>query len=398
MTSPLRDAVATHQIERIAALDSMRGIAAIIIIVYHCITVYPGIFHVLDGYGRNAFDGGGLSVFLLTTLPPSLLWSGREAVLFFFTLSGFVLTLPFLTTRPPNYVPFLMQRMVRLLPPCIFIVLLIAALLPIIPVGARNATPMTILDYCWFEAPNLWMVLRQALLFGDFYSLNPVLWTLHYEWHASIVFPLLVAVTALGTRVAVPLFLIGAAIAYGELRLTGATGYAMTLYYLPYFAFGSLLARHRAAIRAWIGGLSGGARLGLWVGCYILLKFRWLAPAPAVLDDLVNGAGAALLIALVISSATAQAWLMRGPLPWFGKVSFSLYLVHVPVILLMVELMPAVVPLPVTLLAAALLSLGLAQVMFRTVELPCIQLSRRIAKALARPVQPAGLRTESATS
>ncbi|WP_281419486.1 acyltransferase family protein [Falsiroseomonas tokyonensis] len=375
--------------ERIAALDSMRGIAAVIIIIYHSITVYPQIFQVLDGAGRNAFEGGGLTVFLLTTLPPSLLWSGREAVLFFFALSGFVLTLPFMTQRPPRYVSFLLQRFVRLLPPCVFTVLVIVALMSVLPAGTKNDTPMTVLDYCWFEAPDLWMVLKQAFLIGDFYSLNPVLWTLHYEWHASIVFPLLVLLTAAGTRLTLAVMLLGTAVAYAELRLTGRTGYAMTLYYLPYFALGSLLARHRAEVRAWVARLSDGQRIGLWVGCYILLKFRWLVPAPAVVDDLVNGAGAALLIALVISSPAMQALLMRGPLPWLGKVSFSLYLVHLPVILILVSHMPAEVPLPVTLLLAATLSFALAALMFRTVELPCIQLSRRIAKAVARPASEA---------
>ena len=117
---------------RIAALDSLRGIAALSVVIYHCLLVYPEAFAVLGGQGRNFLRGGGLEVLLLTATPPSLLWSGREAVLLFFVLSGFVLVLPFLSPHPPAALPFLARRSCRLMLPCAAVVLGVAALLPLV--------------------------------------------------------------------------------------------------------------------------------------------------------------------------------------------------------------------------------------------------------------------------
>jgi peptidoglycan/LPS O-acetylase OafA/YrhL len=157
----------------------------------------------------------------------------------------------------------------------------------------------------------------------------------------------------------------------------------MTLYYLPYFVFGALLARYRMALKEWAATLPRWAGLGLWLLAYVLLKFRWLAPAPSVIFDLANGAGAALVIALVFVSPAAQALLMRRPLTWLGDISYSLYLVHVPVIVVIVRAMPETLPLPAKLMLAPAVSLALATLLFRIVERPSIQLGNLLASRLA---------------
>ena len=111
-----------------------RGLAAFAVVIYHCLMVFPRLAPTLGGAGIpfHAPDGGGLPVLLLTASPPSLLWSGREAVLLFFVLSGFVLALPFLSDRRPSYLPFAAKRFCRLILPSAAVVLPVAALVPIL--------------------------------------------------------------------------------------------------------------------------------------------------------------------------------------------------------------------------------------------------------------------------
>lgn len=371
------------------SLDALRGVAAFAVVIYHCLLFFPWLFDILEGLGKNAYTLGDHSVFLLTALPPSLLWSGREAVLLFFVLSGFVLALPFLSARPPSYLPFLARRCCRLFLPCIAIVLVALLLQLLLGRPSRPDLAGTFNDLCWQESPTPLLVLRHLLLIGDYYSLNVPIWTLHFEWQAALLFPFIVWLSARGPFLAVGVALAGAVGAYLLRAWLGATGQlnAFTalpqfLYFMPYFLFGVLLARHRAALSPAIARLPRWRRLGLWLLCFVLLKLRWLVPAPSLLDDLACGAGAAMLIALIINSPAAQSCLMRGPLPWLGRVSFSLYLVHMPVILAALALLPQALPIGVALAVGVVASFGAAAVLFHLVERPSIVLGRECAMRL----------------
>jgi peptidoglycan/LPS O-acetylase OafA/YrhL len=84
----------------------------------------------------------------------------------------------------------------------------------------------------------------------------------------------------------------------------------------------------------------------------------------------------------VLGSARAQAALSWRPLAALGEISYSLYLVHVPVILAAVYLAPAEIPLPVTLPAVPFVSIALALGLFHAVEKPSMRLGRGFARAL----------------
>jgi peptidoglycan/LPS O-acetylase OafA/YrhL len=221
------------------------------------------------------------------------------------------------------------------------------------------------------------------------------MWTLHQEWRVSLLFPLLMLLAACGARVLLAVAFVALVLAWMERKLAGHGGLLETFFYLPHFVFGVLVARNREQIVHFLGTLDRRARVGLWILCYVLLDFRWLVPAPPLVWDMVNGAGAALLIALVIGSARAQAALCWRPLAALGTMSFSLYLIHLPVILAAVHLTPAWVPPALTLVAAPLVSIALAFTLFHTVERPTMPLGRGLARTLEhrRPaMQRGGLR------
>jgi peptidoglycan/LPS O-acetylase OafA/YrhL len=365
---------------RIPALDSLRGIAAFSVVIYHSMLVFPAFHAILDGRGVPYAVSGRVTTLLLTVTPPSLFWAGREAVLLFFVLSGFVLTLAFDGDggRRSGWLAFATKRTVRLLLPCAVVAVVLAVLVPLI-----NPLPRPELsdwfNGSWADPVTPGMMLRHALLMEtESYPLNNPMWTLHYELRISLLFPLLVLLATAGGTVLAAATIAGVLLCLVAMKFLGIDALT-TLLFVPYFALGTLLARHRQAIGTGIAGFGTSARAGLWLGCYLLLTFRWLVPAGDLVCDFANGAGSALLIALILGSHRLQSALQAAPLLRLGAISYSLYLVHVPVLLAALHLLPRDVPPLAVAIAAPILSVLVAMGLYRLVEQPSIVLGRRAA-------------------
>lgn len=363
---------------RLIALDALRGIAALSVVVYHSLLVFPSLHGFLEGRGVPYAVSGDVTALVLTVPPPTLLWAGREAVLLFFVLSGFVLALPFVTEgqRPPTYLPFAVKRAVRLLVPCAVVTLLLAVLVPLVDPKPRPELSSWVND-AWGERITPRLVIGHAALLMENYTLNSPMWTLHHELRVSLVFPVLALLAMAGPAVLGAAAALGMVVCLAEMKFIG-TGMLTTLLFVPHFALGAFLASRRDEIADGVSRTGAGARAVLWTLCYLLLTFRWLVPAGGLACDLANGAGAALLIALVLGSPRLQAALHARPWPWLGAVSYSLYLVHVPVLLAALHLAPGAPPWLVAA-GAPLVSLAAAAALHRLVERPSISLGRRAA-------------------
>ncbi|MBK1660097.1 acyltransferase family protein [Paracraurococcus ruber] len=377
---------------RVHALDSLRGIAALSVVIYHGLLVWPALHETLGGQGVPFFrtSQDPLTTALLTIPPSSLLWRGREAVLLFFVLSGYVLAQALLRGGSHPYLPFVTRRACRLLLPCVAVALPVALLVMLTDPVQREGWSVWVTGH-WDGPVTMGQVLSHALLLDQPYDLNSPLWSLHYEWRISLVFPLLLALSRFGPGRAMAASLGCLALGAAEMRLLGSDWLSM-LVFVPHFMMGIVLARDGAGWSAHIALLSRPTRLGLWAVCYLLLSYRWIAPGFALIVDLLNGLGAALLIALVLASPRAQAALAWTPLAWLGKVSFSLYLVHVPVLLAALHLAPEAWPQAAVVIGALALSLPLAAVLYSVVERPTIQLGRHLTRRRASPrawVKPA---------
>jgi peptidoglycan/LPS O-acetylase OafA/YrhL len=337
---------------------------------------------------------GDVTALLLTTTPPSLLWAGREAVLLFFVLSGFVLALGF--ERPaadrPHWRSFAAKRTLRLILPCAVVAIATAVL-----VAATGPAPLPELSAwvngSWMEPPTPWRVLQHALLLGGDYTLNNPMWTLHYELRVSLLFPLLMLIVAMGGPVLAAAIAGGVLLCLLEMKVVGS-GALTLLLFLPHFALGALLARHRTPLVAWVGRQGRARRAGLWLGCYLLLTFRWLVPAGGLACDLANGAGGGMLIILVLGSPRLARALELRPVAWLGGISYSLYLLHVPVLLAGLHLAPDVAPWVVAVLAPVA-SVAAAAAMHRLVEAPSIRLGRQAAAWIDRRRAPPALAAAS---
>jgi Acyltransferase family len=106
---------AAHTGRRIVALDGLRGVAAIMVLLHHALLMLPQ-FADYEWYSRLSARLS-LGEFLLLRTPLRLVWAGQERAIMFFVLSGFVLSLPWLNGKPQSYGRFLLGRFCRIYPP-----------------------------------------------------------------------------------------------------------------------------------------------------------------------------------------------------------------------------------------------------------------------------------------
>ena len=111
---------------RLSSLDGLRGIAALIVVAHHASLLVPAISaaYLTPGGGPVA----GSVAWWFTYTPLKLLTAGPEAVIVFFVLSGFVLTLPLLSGRPFDWMAYYPRRIVRIGLPTLCSLLFAAAI------------------------------------------------------------------------------------------------------------------------------------------------------------------------------------------------------------------------------------------------------------------------------
>jgi peptidoglycan/LPS O-acetylase OafA/YrhL len=318
-------------------LDGARGLAAAYVVLHHIwLTAYPK----------------------LATLRPcdlcrdapiwthGLLW-GQLAVAIFIVVSGFSLAL--VPLRHGNrlndgFRTYIARRAFRIIPPY-WAALLLSCLVIIAVTGEYTGNTVDI------KSVVVHALLVQNVI--DSAKPNAAFWSIAVEWQIYFVMPLLLllwrrwggaAMVGLTSAVVVTTYLVGShhgvlANASG-LDATALAPLSKLLYLRPHFlalfAFG-VAAAHAATMRSQLGrSLVPKAAL---CGAMLALLLLFAVPVDRVEAnyfwiDLVVGGAFALSLAswsLRPSSAIAQ-WLSRPSLRWLGASSYSLYLIHVPVL------------------------------------------------------------------
>jgi peptidoglycan/LPS O-acetylase OafA/YrhL len=366
----------SHGRHRYEQLDSLRGIAALVVVVYHASTFWVQPYP----HWRVLFNQS----------PFGLLLSGPDAVYVFFVLSGFVLCLPYIRPEgPDSYGRYLIKRTCRIYLPYLAAVAISVAcdLLFYHPLAARFPN--------WegwnrpFPMPLLWdhiLFLRHT---GQ-YEFNPVFWSLVQEMRLSIAYPI-IAFLALRLRLAVGI-VVSLAICAGGFLLEDVvhTSEIRTVGYAGLFLLGALIARHLSKIRGLLskyGGWGSAAVLALSVflfkSTHLLPDryYQWWTLAP------LHGAGAALMVVLALTSVQFARLLHHPALQWLGRVSYSLYLVHCAILYSLVSVFWESSHRHFLLMAVGItLSLVVAQPMYHWIERPAIILGRRLTMRLHTPV------------
>jgi peptidoglycan/LPS O-acetylase OafA/YrhL len=388
--------------DRLKSLDGLRGIAALTVVFSHAMLVQPFYWNYFFKDDHSAIPPQYLWII---NSPLRLLWSGDTAVSLFFVLSGFVLALRWMDGRRYPYPNFLASRLCRIYLPYL-IAMLVAGFLANI-LGGRSLPGVTdwINGYAWANIVTRYTAPSVLLMLGNQYSTwidNPT-WTLVWEMRVSLLFPLLVipvarwgGVGAVGVTAVLALaFNLGHnGMAHVPL-VNAATGRPYeTFYYAAYFCAGAVLARYRGILRKF-GSLGSGA-----VALALVITGLWLwfrAYTLPLRPDIWITSGAALLVIAAISEGRPQQWLNMRVVQWLGRVSYSLYLTHVPVILVGDRLLYPALPHFAIVVLAIPVALMIAEIFYRLVERPSHLIGRRLSEKMEKKdAIPSPIRLESA--
>jgi peptidoglycan/LPS O-acetylase OafA/YrhL len=377
----------------IRSLTALRGIAALIVVFYHCLSVLPGF----DGVRFAAPSGiAQLIVNAMALTPLRLLWSGREAVTLFFVLSGFVLTLPFADNRQLAYGSFVLRRVCRIYLPYIAAVATALALRQLVdlrhPAGASSWV-----DGFWAAPVTTGTLVDHLLMLGTgrANTLDPPIWSLVVEMRVSLLLPLLVAASvrfgAMRMICAVYLVYFPLRIGAGLLDVDreGLMSSAIeTVGNVPMFLIGIGLALNVDRISRFLEACRTSGIILLAVGGALLI---WIDPGiyKPHFRDFLTGPGSALLIIACLDRRGLASLLNIRPLRWLGDISYSLYLVHLP---LLATAIYGIRTVSVPILAAVLPLFAIAAAAFfhRAIERPAMELGRNLTATNRQPGAGAG--------
>ncbi len=315
---------------RLPYLDGLRALAALFVVVHHA---WAQVWPVFEAPHAASWPQGAL---LYAT---GFLYYGHFAVGVFIVLSGFCLMLPSVGTGAlaGGAVSFFCKRARRILPPY-FASLALSLVLIASCLGHKSGTH-------WDNSlPVTWDgLLAHLFLLHDLWQphqINYPLWSIAVEWHIYFLFPLLlVSWRRLGPLLTT---LLAVVLSYNAQFLLAGTLFAsITPQYFALFVLGMLaatvsfspdpfwLARRQ---RPFWAALAGGLAV-LLIGLCWRLGFVRAGAYQADLDYRAGIAAAALLVS--VSSAPngrLHAFLAWKPLVWLGSFSYSLYLVHAPLL------------------------------------------------------------------
>jgi peptidoglycan/LPS O-acetylase OafA/YrhL len=364
---------------RLRSLDGVRGLAAVVVVLYHAYLLAQPHLYAASGDGRA--HPGNLDWWLYLS-PVSILTSGEQAVLVFFMLSGIVLTLPVIRATSFNWVAYYPRRVLRLYLPVVVSVALAAAFLLAVP---RTATPMP--SWQWDQNAHSFGLLpavTAAALVNPAPQINGPLWSLSWEMAFSVALPLFVLLAAWTRRWW--LVLLAAAVLASDV---GSAADFSPLHYLPVFLIGVLAALHIERIAGAARRLDASPRRRLIWSALLAASILFITAfkaLPTLLPDrlawVTTAAGGLVvvgcmgLVFLAMGSSGAVRVLESRPVQRLGALSFSLYLVHVPLMLATAYLL-GWDRWWLAILVAVPLSFLLATAFMTLVERPAHALSKR---------------------
>lgn len=373
---------------RFASLDGLRGVAAFVVLLHHIALLSPAFAFTYQAPDLLPMDN---PVWWLSHTPLKLLTAGPEAVIVFFLLSGFVLTLEPLRKPDYDWIAYYPRRLVRLYVPIIASVVLAVVLILLVPRDPSRASSPWV---GMLADPSLrpWSIIGEAtvLFHPPLFPINGPLWSLVWEVWFSLLLPLAVAIVILVPRAWWVIAVISIALSGMGLQYEWEP-----MQYMPMFLVGAAMAAGIEDLRRaarWIDDRRGGWAIWsvLTIVGLILLVLGWIVrgtgaittvQAESLTWEKIVG-GAILLFCCAFAPFHGRA-LTLTPVAWLGRVSFSLYLVHMPILLTLAFAFGATAWMWAALLALPLSLLG-AWGFSKAVEMPAHRLSRRVGALVRR--------------
>jgi peptidoglycan/LPS O-acetylase OafA/YrhL len=395
----------TRDTDRVGWLDGLRGIAAMQVVLLHYACVFlPAIGFHEPGLVHFSWEAAFIGT------PLGFLFDGTSAVFLFFVMSGVALTYAF-NTRPFAFGREVSRRLIRLGLPMATAILFGATLLSLMPnahliAGERTGSPTLLYmgPHGISAASIAHQITIEGLLAGfsnvtllppwvsealhlvpRAQALNSPLWSLHYEFYGSLLVLVLVTLRTSPTRAIYPV----GCIIVGLLSFSVANP-------LSLFLLGHVAAHRLPKFtgRLWQAALGVALAITGILMCStdrltsLSTSLGWLLPSrflqPDYVDSILKMTGVVLIFGGLALLPSLQKQLQRPVMRWLGKMSFSLYLVHFPILFTCVaanftvlnRFLPYGTSVAIASLTGIAASLLVAIPFERWIDRPAIRLSR----------------------
>lgn len=305
---------------RLHYLDSLRGIAAIAVVLCH--------------------TAGSISYIKIDKLTNNIL--GVIPVYFFFVLSGFVLAKSLNSTTPTitSILKFLGRRVLRLFPALFFCV------------GFCKFTFDCIIPYLSYSHSSNWIIVliqnaSQISSFEGFIKTlfllqkdpnftpdptwNPPLWTIRVEFLCSVLLPITILLNSKYKHVKILIFIVSA---YMMMR----TGYHQA--FPCFFAFYTGLIINDI-IKKNNGGKFRDKGYSIFTSTLVLLLISSKISNSVVYTLIISQI---IFFLITCELVNLKKFLLSKPLLFLGKISYSFYLLHFPIMLIALGLLGFMFP------------------------------------------------------
>jgi peptidoglycan/LPS O-acetylase OafA/YrhL len=381
---------------RVTFLDGLRGIAAFVVIVSHLIA---GFFPALYFGAQGRTDAALMDA--IATSPLFVTYSGTFAVYIFFVLSGFVIAASAAKTacRLPVLV---LTRYLRLAVPVGLSICFAFALVNVFPGAPQRAAQ--VVGNWWLDLIyrpfnlTFGFALREAFVNVYWTGLsyyNNVLWTMRIELAGSVA--IYAFYQFIGRSVRVPALVLAAMLACFATRAWPSDLLGFFLGALIYEA----RTRDKLAQKGFVGAgllvvgiFLGGLPFAPGEGTFYQAIFSFVDRVSPAFGT-VRVMGAAALILGIFMWKESRILLDSLPAQFLGRISFSLYLVHLPLLCVgFSELYVrfgqiGAVPMALAIGCYIAAAIGAAYVFTVLVDEPTVGMLARWKKAWsARPARP----------
>jgi len=314
----------------IEALTGIRGVASFWVLLHHAPNLYPLGAHPLPAPLQRILDKGWLGVDL------------------FFVLSGFVISYVYATSMARfdarEAIRFLKLRLVRIYPAHFVATLAFAP----VYIGAHFLFGYTSPNDA-FSLEKLAFALTLTNGWGfDVAGWNVPSWSVSSEWFAYLCFPLLAPLLVRLRGAAANLTAIAAVFGV-MIALAFAINDGAQFILPPHltltrigseFVVGCLLWN---LYRDWQGRGARGFDVAAGFACVGTVAIS-ASGAPALLDAALVGLFALLVLALALAQGPVSGLFRGRAMVYLGEVSYSIYLIHTVLLLVMGQALQRVVP------------------------------------------------------
>ena len=313
----------TQPPHRYPQLDSLRGLAALFVLFTH----YYGILLQPRFFWLNA----------VKVSPLGILFNGNAAVMFFFVLSGFVLSLPYVNgNRPMILTAFYIKRIFRIYPAFIIAIVISLLLKQFLFDGAGMANlPLYVNRWNWeWNQLNIKQLIHTLLLIGpDFRTdlIDPSIWSLVIELKMCVILPFFIVIASRNSLSLNLFFLL--VIFY---LTNNHTAWAISIFYM-----GVLLAKYKDELTTHIRSCNRFVLFIVIVFCIFLYNndfefsnhIKQLPyPAKFVWSKTLMAIGAGVIMMIILASTRLSQFFNKKPFAFLGAISYSFYLIHAPLL------------------------------------------------------------------